>query len=537
MKKLLGLILAVVLTTSCMSHISSPDIVKAQAEKEDILFIGNSMTFYNTLCKVVEGIANHNGKEVSCSAATTPGKTLIYHSTADNVLTALKKGGYEVVVIQDIVGSFDAENLDKGATDLVALIRKYNPDAKIVFYEPWPVKSTLTGQYSMLPYFTDSYVNTARKLNCLLAPAGEAFYDVYVNHNLDFYCPDGKHPRPLGTFVSAATVYAAIYPDDEQIVYTVDDQAFVDDLINKNISDNDAKPTTYSLETINTIFEKGYLYAHAVKDAVADVTGETKYVSVAGEYHDPDAEVDKEGLTQVTATSVDKELFAKYNNNIAIGCKAVASNELQKASNATDGDTGTRWETDYFDPNWIYVDLGSVKPIHTVGFIWEGAYASKYYIQISDDATNWKTVAMVKGTSAGATTVTLDKVYNARYVRMYGTHRKTTYGYSIYEIGVWSSAPKLFVVPKTKITKVIRKKNAKKATVVIKKVTGANKYQVKYSEYKNMKKAKYVSSNKTKVTIKKLNKKKKYFFKVRVNMIINGVSKYSAWSNKIKTKF
>ncbi len=57
----------------------------------DILFIGNSMTYYNTLCNVVGGIANRKGHNVRCTAATNGGCNLIFQSTAENVLQAIKK--------------------------------------------------------------------------------------------------------------------------------------------------------------------------------------------------------------------------------------------------------------------------------------------------------------------------------------------------------------------------------------------------------------------------------------------------------------
>ena len=82
------------------------------------------------------------------------------------------------------------------------------------------------------------------------------------------------------------------------------------------------------------------------------------------------------------------------------------------------------WESEWnVDPQWLYVDLGSVKNIQQSRFSWEGAYAKRYYVQISNNATDWKTVAAVKATSTKTVQITLDKTYSARYVRMYGTRR------------------------------------------------------------------------------------------------------------------
>lgn len=543
-KRFITLALSIVLMFSVIATdetgMVSKTVKAAETQTTDILFIGNSMTYYNTLCNVVQGIATRKGHNVACSAATNGGRNLIYNATADNVVNAIKKGGHEVVVLQDIVGSFDSDELMKGAKDIISVIKKYNPKAQIVFYEPWPIKSTLTGKYSMLPYFTDGYVNAAKTFGAKLAPAGEAFYDIYVNSGLDYYCGDGKHPQPLGTFTSAASIYYALY-DEAYEEFTAKDQTYINNLINDNVAyTTEGKQNTYSLDTLNLIMERSKYYADAVKEAVADKTGKVSYLSVAGEYVDPDEGMNPDNLMAVTGIETDKMFFAKEKGNLAVGCKTYASNELQAAKNATDGNEKTRWETEYFNPQWLYVDLGTVKEIRTVGFMWEAAYASRYYIQVSDDAKAWKTVAYVTATSKKTVRITLDKTYRTRYMRMYGTRRGTNYGYSLYEIGVWNNKTN-FVVPKiiikkTGIKSATKKKKSKKAKIKLKKVKGITGYQIRIGISKKLKKSKKITTKKIKITIKKLKPKKQYYIKARAYKVIDGVKHYSKWTNLKKVK-
>ena len=49
------------------------------------------MTYYNNLANVVSGLANYYGHDITCTAATNGGKNLIFQSTADNVVSAVKK--------------------------------------------------------------------------------------------------------------------------------------------------------------------------------------------------------------------------------------------------------------------------------------------------------------------------------------------------------------------------------------------------------------------------------------------------------------
>ena len=43
------------------------------------------------------------------------------------------------------------------------------------------------------------------------------------------------------------------------------------------------------------------------------------------------------------------------------------------AANATDGNTGTRWSSQFSDPQWLQVDLGATATIDQVTLVWEGA--------------------------------------------------------------------------------------------------------------------------------------------------------------------
>src|SRR5438309_450965 len=58
------------------------------------------------------------------------------------------------------------------------------------------------------------------------------------------------------------------------------------------------------------------------------------------------------------------------------------------ASAAVDGNTGTRWSSQFSDPQWLQVDLGSTASITQVILNWETAYATAFQVQTSNDGTN-----------------------------------------------------------------------------------------------------------------------------------------------------
>ncbi|ANZ39913.1 coagulation factor 5/8 type domain protein [Lentzea guizhouensis] len=128
--------------------------------------------------------------------------------------------------------------------------------------------------------------------------------------------------------------------------------------------------------------------------------------------------------------------------NVAQG-KAVTASSYQQVgdgapfppSNAVDGNAGSRWATDWVDPQWLRVDLGAVTTFQHVQLVWEGAFGRAYEIQVSDDGTSWRAVY---GTTTGNGGVdAIDVTATARYVRLHATQRGTGWGYSLYELGVY----------------------------------------------------------------------------------------------------
>jgi hypothetical protein len=123
--------------------------------------------------------------------------------------------------------------------------------------------------------------------------------------------------------------------------------------------------------------------------------------------------------------------------NVALGKTATASsteNVGTPASDAVDGNAGTRWSSAFSDPQWLQVDLGSTQSICKVTLTWETAYGTAFQIQTSNDATNWTSIYSTTTGTGGTQALTVSG--SGRYIRMYGTARATQYGYSLWEFAV-----------------------------------------------------------------------------------------------------
>mgnify|MGYP003607904545 CR=1 FL=1 len=119
------------------------------------------------------------------------------------------------------------------------------------------------------------------------------------------------------------------------------------------------------------------------------------------------------------------------------GLTATASSGTAAA--AVDGNQGTRWESEHgVDPQWIIADLGELKTVGALKIYWEGANAKDYSISFSTNGTDFTGELFYTGKAAGARTDVVDNLnVNCRYIKINGTARNLTYGYSIWEFEIY----------------------------------------------------------------------------------------------------
>ena len=110
---------------------------------------------------------------------------------------------------------------------------------------------------------------------------------------------------------------------------------------------------------------------------------------------------------------------------------------------AVDGDLNTRWGSAFNEPEYIQVDLGDVFALDELTLYWEGAYAVRYTVEVSENGANYVTVDDVVNGNGGTDVISLTG-NNGRYVRIICTERVVIggaqYGFSLYEMEVTGSA-------------------------------------------------------------------------------------------------
>ena len=127
-------------------------------------------------------------------------------------------------------------------------------------------------------------------------------------------------------------------------------------------------------------------------------------------------------------------------SNGAYAYASAVENQGKNAMVAIDGNNGSAFSTAHSDPQWFIVDLGQRRIFNTIQIRWEGAYATAFTIDVSNDGETWtnkvKETAYSKGGNNTEYEADLGSNVTARFVRFNGTARATQWGHSFYEFRV-----------------------------------------------------------------------------------------------------
>ncbi|MFC8450848.1 discoidin domain-containing protein [Kitasatospora sp. NPDC057223] len=130
---------------------------------------------------------------------------------------------------------------------------------------------------------------------------------------------------------------------------------------------------------------------------------------------------------------------ADRRTDLARGATATASSVNvagREAPMTVDGDPTTRWGSQYSDAQWLSLDLGAVRSLTGARLVWETAYGTAYSLQGSTDGSTWTTLHSTT-TGAGGVELIGPLTGSARYVRLLGSARGTSYGYSLWSLNLY----------------------------------------------------------------------------------------------------
>ena len=195
----------------------------------DILFIGNSYTYYNDMPALFERLANDNGKSVSVCSVTQGGRKLIAYQDPTDPVTAeldavLAERTFDVCFIQE-QSVLPAAEFDVFLDGLACVVGKVSGKAsKSVLYATWGRKQGhgVLAQYgwtteSMTDLLSDAYQKAAAQIGACVSPVGTNFLKVVqANGDINLYDADLTHPSYAGSCLAALTHYHTVFGEFPQ---------------------------------------------------------------------------------------------------------------------------------------------------------------------------------------------------------------------------------------------------------------------------------------------------------------------------------
>ncbi len=175
----------------------------------NILFIGNSHTYFNDMPLMVRHRADNEGFNCRVTMLAHPGWFLSQHAEEPDVRFNILYGRYDYVVLQEHAHPFPPEeDFLNAAIALNQMIREAGSTP--VIYECWAEKQKPENQDPM----NKVHRHVADEINALLAPVGESWW-VYQESwpDLEMYADDGKHASPAGSDFAAKYIWETIHMD------------------------------------------------------------------------------------------------------------------------------------------------------------------------------------------------------------------------------------------------------------------------------------------------------------------------------------
>lgn len=196
--------------------------LKAQ-DTTNVLFIGNSITYFNNMPQTFESIANSKGNPTKVTLYAPGGTGFVNHVNDARVFNHFKKGDWDYIILQpgsnESPGySFPISQTLSRARVLIDSIKAYNQCVNILFYEisygVWGSSSsnlvtynnTMTAIKSNLTLLADSTFS-------FFAPVGEAFRTAWnANQSEMLWGGVGDiHPNDKGSYIAACVFYSTIF--------------------------------------------------------------------------------------------------------------------------------------------------------------------------------------------------------------------------------------------------------------------------------------------------------------------------------------
>ncbi|MBT3418260.1 MAG: PKD domain-containing protein [Flavobacteriales bacterium] len=278
-------------------------------QTKDVLFVGNSYTFYNDLPEMVKQIALSFGDTLNYESSTPGGASFGMHATNTTTISKINQQVWDYVVLQaqsqepSLSTNYVNTNVYPAVQSLIDIIENNSTCIDPMFFmtwgrkygdasncAPWPPVCTYLGmqQQLRLRYLDFSFTHDA---SC--SPVGMAWKEsISQDSTLNLYSPDNSHPSVYGTYLSACTFYASIFKNSPLGTTYIPNGI---DTVTASFLQDIASNTVLDSLSIWNIFNADFTY-NQIGDSVSFMNLSSNYESVVWDFGDGQVSIDENPL-------------------------------------------------------------------------------------------------------------------------------------------------------------------------------------------------------------------------------------------------
>lgn len=209
--------------TSLAFLISVIGYSQTESNPLDVLFVGNSITYFNDLPQTFEAIAEEQGYQIELDQHTPGGTGFVHHVNSAALYQKFRDKTWDYVVLQpgsnESPGfSFPIEETIARGERLRDSILKYSPCASIYYYEiSYGIVDDTEASFDQYlersELIKNNITQMSNETNIPFAPVGECFKTSMQTDDSEFLWGGygDIHPNAKGSFLGACTFYNALF--------------------------------------------------------------------------------------------------------------------------------------------------------------------------------------------------------------------------------------------------------------------------------------------------------------------------------------
>ena len=185
------------------------DPVDFSATDFNVLFIGNSLTYFNDLPALVEEMALDKELIIGTTMIAHANYAIVDHWADGLVQQEIAKEIYDWVIIQQ-----GPSSQEEGRNILIEYGEEYQAlcethGATLAFYMVWPSRTF----YHTFDGVIKNYTDAAEMNNATLIPVGKVWKSYFdTTGDFSYYGADGFHPSLQGSKVAAQVIADTLFP-------------------------------------------------------------------------------------------------------------------------------------------------------------------------------------------------------------------------------------------------------------------------------------------------------------------------------------